>query len=76
MQAVSIYFIAFNSTVMEWMVVARLRLDKQTSEAYALAFESYLIIALKAAGHLKLARLYWEWLWTAVMQRLLVSNWQ
>ena len=29
---------AFNSTVMEWMVVARIRLDKQIAEAYALAF--------------------------------------
>ena len=30
--------VAFNSTVMEWMVVVRVRLDKQTAEAYALAF--------------------------------------
>lgn len=29
---------AFNYTVMEWVVVARLWLDKQTPKAYALAF--------------------------------------
>ena len=45
--------VAFNSTVMEWIVVARVWLDKQTAEAYALAFERYLITALKVARHLK-----------------------
>lgn len=30
--------IAFNSLLMEWMVVARIRLDKQTTEGYGLAF--------------------------------------
>ena len=30
--------VVFNSTVMEWMAVVRVRLDKQTAEAYALAF--------------------------------------
>ena len=28
--------VVFNSTVMEWMVVVRVRLDKQTAEAYML----------------------------------------
>jgi len=30
--------VAFNSLLMEWMVVARVRLDKQTAEGYGLAF--------------------------------------
>ena len=31
--------VAFNSVSMEWMVIARVRLNRQTSEAYALAFK-------------------------------------
>jgi len=30
--------VAFNFLLMEWMVVARIRLDKQTAEGYGLAF--------------------------------------
>ena len=30
--------VAFNSMSMEWMVIARVRLNRQTAEAYALAF--------------------------------------
>ena len=31
--------VAFNSVSMEWMVIARIRLNKQTANAYALAFK-------------------------------------
>lgn len=31
--------VAFNSVSMEWMVIAHVRLNRQTSEAYALAFK-------------------------------------
>lgn len=31
--------VAFNSVSMEWMVIARVRLNRQTSKAYALAFK-------------------------------------
>ena len=31
--------VAFNRTVMEWMVVGRLRMNKQTADAYCLAFK-------------------------------------
>ena len=30
--------VAFNFVTMEWMVIARVRLNKQTSEAYGIAF--------------------------------------
>jgi len=31
--------VAFNKVTMDWMVVGRLRLNKQTADAYALAFK-------------------------------------
>ena len=34
--------VVFNETMMEWMVIGRLRIDKQNSEAYCLAFKKLL----------------------------------
>ena len=31
--------VAFNTILMEWMVIARIRLNKQSADAYALAFK-------------------------------------
>ena len=40
--------VAFNKVSMEWMVVARLRLDAQSASTYALAFKRY----MKSANYL------------------------
>ena len=34
--------VVFNDTLMEWMIIARIRLDKQCSTAYFLAFKKLL----------------------------------
>ena len=64
--------VAFNCTSMEWMVIGRLRLDKQSKEAYSLAFKRYLRGVLSYEKTLKLARPCLESLQTRVMLRLMV----
>ena len=39
-------------TLMEWMVIAHVRLDKQNSKAYCLAFKKKLIVEKCSSGNL------------------------
>ena len=57
---------------MEWMVIARVRLDKQSKEAYALAFKK--MFDKCASVSLKLERLFSELLVTGLMRKLMDSK--
>ena len=48
--------VAFNSLLMEWMVVARVTLDKQTAEGYGLAFRKVFDHCSKSSKTFKVGR--------------------
>ena len=66
--------VSFNCTTMEWMVIARVRLDKQSKEAYALAFKKMFDKCASVRKDFKLERLFSELLLTGLMRKLMDSK--